>query len=191
MWYSELLRFEGFWLHWCVYGCQINPPLLSICIAQCFLHDVNYGPIVIQYSAVRFRSKSLLIFLCQSVTCQETTFAYLDEGVEYVDTALDYVNVNKETRWLYHYSDSDVIEPIHCASRCWCLLEWQTEPAWLTRACATRPEDVSLVSDSDYFIVLIIPWMNKLLDNCLQLLSTSRQFESRRYHYLVFSPSLL
>lgn len=60
------------------------------------------------------------------ITCQQTTFAYLDEGVEYVDTALDYVNVNKETRWLYHYSDSDVIEPIHCASRCWCLLEWQT-----------------------------------------------------------------
>lgn len=80
---------------WCVYGCQINPPLLSICIAQCFLHDVNYGPIVSQYSVVRFRSKSLLIFLCQSVTCQQTTFAYLDEGVEYVDTALDYVNVLK------------------------------------------------------------------------------------------------
>lgn len=71
------------------------------------------------------------------------------------------------------------------------LVNRERQPAWLTRACATRPEDVSLVSDSDYFIVLIIPWMNKLLDNCLQLLSTSRQFESRRYHYLVFSPSLL
>lgn len=105
-----------------VYGCQINPPLLSICIAQCFLHDVNYGPIVSQYSVVRFRSKSLLIFLCQSVTCQQTTFAYLDEGVEYVGLCKCF----KETRWLYHHSDSDVIEPIHCASRCWCLLEWQT-----------------------------------------------------------------
>lgn len=36
---------------------------------------------------------------------------------------LDYVNMRPAD---FNIRDSDVTEPVHCASRCWCLLEWKT-----------------------------------------------------------------
>lgn len=53
------------------YGCQINPPLLSICIAQCFLHDVNYGT------------------YCQPIQCcpiPQQIFAHISLSICYLST---------------------------------------------------------------------------------------------------------
>lgn len=85
---------------------------------QTYCQSIHCCPI--QLGKPLYCSNSLLIFFCQSVTYQQTTFAYPDEEVY---AALDYVNMRPAD---FNIRDSDVTEPVHCASRCWCLLEWKT-----------------------------------------------------------------
>lgn len=106
----------------------------------------NKSSVVKYLYCTMFFARCQLRTYCQPIQCcpiPQQIFAHISLSICYLSTdnlciprwggrvrvytALDYVNVNKETRWLYHYSDSDVIEPIHCASRCWCLLEWRTD----------------------------------------------------------------